>query len=274
MKGSTFCPAKINTFLAVGPPDKTGYHPIRSYFQAISLGDDLAISETDGPDQLICNIDLGLTENTLTKTLRLLRELLPIPNLRMELTKRIPMESGLGGGSSNAAGLLRILKAIMKHDLPDLLMDDVALAVGADVPFFLIGGRAKAEGYGEILTPLVDLPTQHLLIARPEVGIATGPAYRALDAIDRPWRDFPASTSELYNDFERIEPCECSELAERLQVHGASGALMSGSGSAVFGIFPDNFSAEFAREKLHAEGWRNLWVAHTLDRASCISTTF
>ncbi|MEZ5162896.1 MAG: 4-(cytidine 5'-diphospho)-2-C-methyl-D-erythritol kinase [Fimbriimonadaceae bacterium] len=263
----------MNTFLSVGPPDKTGYHPIRSIFQAISLGDDLTISETDGPDQLICNIDLGPVENTLTKTLRLLRELLPIPSLRMELTKRIPAESGLGGGSSDAAGLLRILKANMKHDLPDILMDDVALAVGADVPFFLVGGRAKAEGYGEILTPLYDLPTQHLLIARPEVGVATGPAYRALDAMDRPWRDFPSDSTELYNDFERVSHCECGELAERLQVYGASGALMSGSGSAVFGYFADQATAESAREKLLAEGWKNLWVAHTLDRASCILTT-
>ena len=164
-------PAKVNTFLSVGPPDASGYHPLRSYFAAISLADTVRI--TPGTRmEITCNWPDLPAENTLTKVLRLLRELSEVPPCHIELIKAIPAESGLGGGSSDAAALLRGLHRLYPDHWPAEFMTAVAQAVGADVPFFLIGGLARAEGYGEKLTPLPDAPRRWLVVVAGAVLLA------------------------------------------------------------------------------------------------------
>lgn len=276
MKIETICPAKVNLFLAVGPPDVSGMHPLRTVFQAISLADRLVIEDSPtGQDELICNWPGMPENNTLTKTLRLLRELVPVPRLRMTLTKSIPAESGMGGGSSNAAGLLRCLQAINPGWIPDFVAHSVAAAVGADVPFFLTGGCARGEGYGEQITALPDGEPRWLVVIRPNEGVSTPAAYRALDAMDREWRAYPPDPwTALFNDFERVAPCMCGEIAERLQVHGAEGALLSGSGSAVFGWFSSEAEAAQALGALQNENLGDLWLARTLTREESLWTTW
>jgi len=257
------CPAKINTFLAVGPPDATGYHPIRTIFQAISLCDTLTVSDEslepaavavrheDKRLTLTCDWE-GLPEdNTIAKARRLLSEYGDLPHLWVHLEKRIPHESGLGGGSSDAAGLLRAASSFAMAPFAAIELHDVAIAVGADVPFFLVGGKARGEGYGEKLTPAPDDPERWLVVAKPDVGCSTAGAYQALDANPYPWRHFPEG-DELYNDFERVMPCESDDWMEHLQLLGATGVGLSGSGSAVFGFFADQGSAERAHEDLSA----------------------
>lgn len=264
----TLCPAKINLFLAVGPIDSRGYHPLRTTFQAISLADELDIEWNAAEPGFFCSDPSVPEDNTVTKTLRLLGEIVALPPLRITLTKHVPAESGLGGGSSDAAGLLRIVGR--RYSLPPAELAGIALAVGADVPFFLLGGAAHAEGYGEKLTPLPDRPPEWLVIARPPVGCPTGPAYRALDALTYDWREFPTS-DVLYNDFERVAPCESIELIERLQVHGARDAALSGSGSAVFGRFADEAMANRAADLVREEGLGQAWVCHTLSRSESLA---
>lgn len=259
-------PAKVNLFLAVGPPDRRGYHPLRTIFQAIGLYDTIEISAGEGGHEVTFDDPSIPESNTLTRTLRLLSEVMPLPPLRVHVRKGIPSESGLGGGSSDAAALMRAARRISGLTVPDGEMAGIALAVGADVPFFLMGGRARAEGYGEKLVPLPDAPKEWLVIARPGVGCATGPAFARLDALTYEWRGFPSS-DELYNDFERVAPCESLDLIERLQVHGARDAALSGSGSAVFGRFTSEESAERAADRLRAERVGQVWVAPTLTRA-------
>lgn len=263
------CPAKVNLFLAVGPPHRNGYHPLRTVFQAVGLFDTLEVTLSSGDHEVVFeNADVP-AENTLTKTLRYVDEIAAVPRLRIVVRKEIPMESGLGGGSSDAAGLLRLVKRLVKGDIPEGELASIATTVGADVPFFLVGGRARAEGYGERLTPLEDAPTEWLVIVRPEVGCPTGAAYRALDALSYPWREFPAG-DELYNDFERVAPCESLDLMDRLRVHGARDAALSGSGSAVFGRFQDEALAQRAGAQLRSEGFGALWVAPTLRRSESL----
>ncbi len=262
MKWITRCPAKINTFLAVGPVDSRRYHPIRSIFQAVSLVDELTVEIAEEPSLEVEGMVLP-PENTLTKALRLYRELIDLPPLRIHLRKEIPAQAGLGGGSTDAAGLLRILRRI-EPDVPWDHASHVAAAVGADVPFFLVGGMAKATGYGEILEPMSDSPRQWLVIAQPAESCSTVAAYQALDAKPYPWRDFPADLQELYNDFERVAPCGSLDLIERLQIHGCSRAGLTGSGSAVFGFCPDEVTAESVAAKL--EGAVFVRVCHTLTR--------
>lgn len=263
MTWSVRCPAKVNLFLSVAPPDSSGYHPIRTVFQAIGLFDTLTLSDDVDETRVECDWPGLPAENTLTKALRLIRELVELPPLRIRLQKSIPAESGLGGGSSDAAGLLRVVRRIVGGDLPWGEAEQVAAAIGADVPFFLVGGRAKGEGYGEILTPLDDLPQEWLLIVRPDVGVSTAEAYGRLDRSPRDWLPFPSDPRSLHNDFEGVAPHESLEWIERLKSAGADGALLCGSGSAVFGRFPTRAAAEAAQSSLSPT---SSWVASMLTR--------
>ena len=259
------CPAKVNLFLAVGPKDSLGYHPLRTIFQTVDLCDTLDISTNAQYTEIVCEWADLPHENTLTKTFRLLQEVVKLPPLRIGLTKRIPAESGLGGGSSDAAGLIKAAMRLAPN-IPKAELLSIASAVGADVPFFLVGGRAKAEGYGEKLTPLPDGSSEWLTIVRPEVGCGTAESYEKLDELRYAWREFPAG-DELYNDFERVAPSECTHLIERLQVYGARDSGLTGSGSAVFGRFTSEESAQFAKAAIRGEGYAHCWAVRTLDRA-------
>lgn len=241
------CPAKINTFLAVGTPDERGWHPLRTIFQAIDLCDTLAIEPAEA-DEVTFSVPGVPAKNTVTEALRLLREHRDVPPQRIRVEKRIPSESGLGGGSSDGAGILRHFG----QDLPRETLLEVALQIGADVPFFLFGGRARAEGYGERLEPLPDLPRRWLVLARPEQGCPTAEMFRKLDEKSRSFADFPEEDL-LYNDFERVAPCASLDLIERLQVHGAEDAALTGSGSVVFGRFANEEQAKAAEEAMRRE---------------------
>ena len=242
---------------------------MRTVFQAVGLFDDLEISAAT-EDVIVCDWAGLPADNTMTKALRLLRELAPIPPLRIELTKRIPSEAGLGGGSSDAAGIIRFARKNYSDTVSARFAREVAIAVGADVPFFLVGGRARGTGYGEVLEALPDKPSSWLLIVKPEESVSTAEAYRALDSAPREWMEF---SDEPYNDFERVAPCVCGEIAERLQVHGASHALLCGSGSAVYGAFGDEPSALRAKVSMATEGFSDSWVAPTLTREESLWTS-
>lgn len=249
------CPAKINLALRVGPPEPDGYHPLSTIFQAVGLCDDLLVEESAEDSLHVEGVDLP-RDNTLTLALEAARKKACIPALSMSLTKRIPAESGLGGGSSDAAGLLRCLAAHYELSAEDA--HACARQVGADVPFFLVGGRAKGEGRGDILTPMPDASTQWCLIARPEVGVSTPAAYRALDAANR-----SASLEPLEgNDFELVCPPECTALIEQMQSLGVRQANLSGSGSAVFGLFESKRQARASAEHFGVP----TWIAPTLTR--------
>ena len=263
------CPAKLNLFLAVGPKDDRGWHPLRTIFQTIALFDTLT-AEPGYEDQVLSNAVWLPAENTAFKALQLAREHLEFPRLNIHLQKSIPAESGLGGGSSDAAAVLRLANSLSRDPLDREGLIRLGARIGADVPFFLIGGRAKAEGYGEWLTPSADPPTSYLLVARPRFGCSTPQMYKALDAQQYTWREFPEG-DELYNDFLRVAPQECHVLVERLLTFGALDASLTGSGSAVFGRFENLTAAETAESLLKAEGWEHLWATRTLGRAESLS---
>jgi 4-diphosphocytidyl-2-C-methyl-D-erythritol kinase len=262
------CPAKLNLFLSVGPVDFRGYHPLRTIFQAVDLCDTLEITVSDR-NEVLCDNPAVPSENTVTRTLRLLSEVVNLPPLRIVLRKVIPAQSGLGGGSSDAAGLMRAAEQIAKLPIPRAELFGLAQTIGADVPFFLVGGRAKAEGYGEILSPLPDAAPDWFVIVRPDVGCDTKAAYQRLDEKPYVWRAF-LDGDQLYNDFERVAPCESLDLIERLQVHGARDAALSGSGSAVFGRFELEADARKAEQQLRLEGVPHVWVARSLSRAESL----
>lgn len=256
------CPAKVNLFLSVGDKDETGYHPIRTIFQTVSLADELEIG-TSSKDSFECDAAFVPEENTVTKAWRLSREYVDLPRLAIKLQKRIPAQSGLAGGSSDAAGLLAALVKLTGGALSYENALEVAAAVGSDVPFFLKGGKARATGYGEKLESLEDPATQWLVIAMPEKGVSTIEAYRRLDAHPRELRDFPSHCRDSTNDFELVAPQDSLHLILQLKNSGAEFARLSGSGSAVFGFFDCRATAERVAAEMQSSTVRT-WSCRTV----------
>lgn len=262
-----FCPAKLNLFLSVGPPDQIGYHPLRTMFQAVSLGDELLVRPAN-EFSIECDWDGLPEENTLTKVIRMYRELYSVPKISIKLVKKIPEKSGLGGGSSDAAGLLRLLYFLDQRGI-DSFAEDVALAVGADVPFFLTGGRALGEGYGERLTALEDSAVEWYVLLRPKVGINTSAAFRILDGSTREFLTFDESRLG-HNDFHLVAPRESLGLVEQLKGYGARYAMMTGSGSAVFGSFESETQAQAVANQFDAAELELVNVCHSLGRGDSL----
>jgi len=265
------CPAKINLFLSVGPLEPTGYHPIRTVYQAIGLFDRLHVSDEAGSAALHCDWPGLPPENTLTKTLRLVAELAEVPPLSLRLEKRIPPGAGLGGGSSNAAGLLRALLRLMEGRFSERDARDVASAVGVDVSFFLVGGTASGEGYGEIVKLLPDRGRRWLVVAMPDETCSTAEAYARLDGLPRALREPSDDDEELQNDFEAVAPESSRKLIVRLKQIGSYAAGLCGSGSAAFGFFRNAVSAYAAAETLRAEGYPFVEPCQTLTRAESMA---
>lgn len=277
--------AKINWSLEVLGKRPDGYHEVRTLLQTVSLHDDLhfELSE-DGAVSLSCdNSDVPTDSgNLIVRAAHALRERCKVKQgARVRLEKRIPIKAGLGGASSNAAVSLLALKDLwqVKLDVGGLL--EIAAKLGADVPFFLLGGCIRATGTGTTLSPLRSSPEptrQHLIVITPNAEIPTVVAYNALDSralttknanpilsvsqseantrYSQPW---PLENS-LENDFESvifdIEP-EIRRTKETLLQAGALGALLAGSGSSVFGIFADEEDQQRAATEIQLEaGWR------------------
>ncbi|MBL8064298.1 MAG: 4-(cytidine 5'-diphospho)-2-C-methyl-D-erythritol kinase [Chthonomonadaceae bacterium] len=247
------CPAKINLFLSVGQQDGRGYHPIRTAFQAVSLCDTLIVEPSE-QDEFTCNDPSVPKDNTVTKAWRLVLEHVSLPKLAVTLSKAIPSQAGLGGGSSDAAGMLRAAMKLSRGQLGDREAHEIACAIGADVPFFLTGGLALAEGYGEALQPIPDEPRQSIWILVPPVGVSTAVAYRALDSSPRALFEIPPNPFHGPNDFLTVAPPESAWAVDWLYKNGATFASLSGSGSAAFGVMPPDAATQGHAETEELEG--------------------
>lgn len=265
--------AKVNYALDVVGVRADGYHEIRTVMQSISLADVVTVERVNSGFELRVepeNPGIGpREENTAYLAWRLLCELrgVELP-ARVTLRKNVPAGAGLGGGSSDAAAVLRGLDELFGLGLSAEELRTTGARIGADVPFCLAGGTALAEGVGECLTPAPAPPDHRLLVVKSPRGADTGKVYRAYDkgsvrrgdTADRVLGalrsgDLAALAGALGNDlapFTKVELPEVAELEERLLEAGALGASMTGSGSAVYGLFRDEEAAGRAREKVGA----------------------
>ena len=200
-------------------------------------------------------------DNTVTRALRRVREIAVLPDLGLKLAKRIPAMAGLGGGSSDAAGLLRIVRAICPN-IPKHEFEAVARSIGADVPFFLTGGRARGSGYGDVIEPLPDLPERWLVLTWPNEGCGTASMYARLDQDRRAGAEWKPRPGWIENDFHLVAPPPCLELIEALAGHGLFPVGLSGSGSAAFGFADGEGQAKEA-----ARAFPAAIAARTLPRA-------
>jgi 4-diphosphocytidyl-2-C-methyl-D-erythritol kinase len=279
-----FAPAKINLGLEVIRRRRDGYHDIETLFQTLDFGDELSFhprSET-GSFQLDLEGLLAPSghENLVTQTWELMRDRAGAnpPGLRILLNKHIPMGAGLGGGSTDAAATILALNRFWELNLtqPELL--EIAVQLGSDVPFLLNGGTALGRGRGEVLEALPPLRKGAFLLVNPGISVSSAWAYEQIKMglTRNPYRisveqvkafltRFPVPGMVLKNRLEDVVyPAYpvLGEIEEALAEAGAVQVSMSGSGSTLFGTFPDLRSAEEAREGL--EGKWTSWVARPL----------
>ena len=281
--------AKLNLELRVGPVQADGYHPLRTVFQSIALHDVLEVTLRRGPFALTCDDSAVPTDgrNLVSKAASALWELTgrggEPRGVAVHLTKQVPMQAGLGGGSADAAAALVALARVWRARLAPAALLGVARGLGADVPYFLVGGTALGLGRGDEVYPLEDIEARHVVLALPGFGVSTADAYRWFDA-DRPTSAHQARTGvgtvfpawkgtglAVVNDLEapvaRRHP-EIASIRDALAEAGARAAAMTGSGSAVFGLFAREGAARAAARAV-AEAGHTAILTRTVDRRAC-----
>lgn len=259
--------AKINLTLDVTGKLPNGYHTVEMIMQSIDLSDRVTVSLNDTRKlSMTCNRnDLSVAEDNLAiRAARLFLEHCDICDIGVEiaLEKNIPMQAGMAGGSTDAAAVLIGLNELLEQNLSREELCVLGLKLGADVPYCICGETMLAEGIGEVLSTLPKMPKCTVLVCKPPVGVPTPEIYRAID--EAPIAEHPQTqemiTALYAQDLNAIGKLLCNvmepvtagkhpviyDIKQTMLDHGALGALMSGSGSAVFGLYHSHDDAKKA----------------------------
>lgn len=282
--------AKLNLTLDILGTRPDGYHELDMVMQAVSLCDDVTLTAGAGaPWVLTCEDEGGKPlsgipcdgRNLAWKAAQIFFRAadLPDPGLKIHIVKRIPEQAGLAGGSADAAAVLRGLNALYGEPFGTEALCDLGAQCGSDVPFCVLGGTARVKGRGEVLSPMPLGTMQHYVICKPDFGISTPKLFALSDQY--PAQEHPDPETLLSylraNDNESAGPLLCNVLEpvaamehprilailEELLEAGACGARMTGSGSAVFGLFPDESSAKQAEMRLKEKDY-SVFYAHSV----------
>lgn len=265
MKLEIKCFAKINLGLDVLGKREDGYHDIKTVMQSIDLFDTMEIRRTYGGVVIESNRDdLPRNEDNLVyKVWNLMKEKYSLDGgVYFYIDKNIPMGGGLAGGSSNAAGALAGINKLWNLNLDKQELEELGSSLGADIPFCLNGGSLLAEGIGDRFTKRLDFKNVDILLVNPNIHISTKDVYEGLElgdaseSIDRivkaiESKDLEQVSSNLYNKLEENvlnRFCEIGVIKEDIVKSGGLGALMSGSGSTVFGIFDNRKNMSACRD--------------------------
>lgn len=259
--------AKINLGLNVVSKREDGYHNIETVFYPIPLHDALEIKKMgdEFPSEFPCDlkitgnaVECNEQENLVVKAYNLLAKDFTLPRVHAHLYKQIPSQAGLGGGSSDAAFMIRLLDSRFRMNIGNSEMEKYAAKLGADCAFFITSEPAFATGIGDVLSPVNvcdnNLKEHHLVLVKPDVQVSTKDAYSRISpkCPAKSCREVvaqPISTwkEELSNDFEEsvfAQHPELADIKQRLYALGADYAQMSGSGSSLFGLFHENIAKE------------------------------
>ena len=256
--------SKINLALNIEGTLPNGYHSIKTVFQQVSLSDEISMEFGKSGVSLTCS-EAKIPSDERNIAYRAAVSFYDATGISdgvaIHIEKRIPSEAGLAGGSADAAAVLKGMNAHYGNPLSDERLMELGLALGADVPFCILGGTALAEGVGEILTPIESKIKEKVLIVKPKVGVSTPWAYKELDKkgftpvdvqkviASLKNGDFLSLCKSMGNVFEQVvlpEFGEVKAVKEKLLSIGATGAMMSGSGTAVFAFFEDDNALENA----------------------------
>ncbi|HEY3347156.1 MAG TPA: 4-(cytidine 5'-diphospho)-2-C-methyl-D-erythritol kinase [Nitrospirota bacterium] len=270
-------PAKVNLLLRVIGKRPDGYHELQSIMQALELADELTLERIPGPGiTLTCDspeVPLGPANLVWKAADAVMREAGIAEGVRIHLVKNTPTAAGMGGGSSDAAATLKGMVLLFGLDIPDARLRQIALGLGADVPFFLSWPCAMAEGVGEVLTELSPPDETFIVAVNPGFPVSTGWVFSSLTfELTNTYNGIRLSHSGglsgkdartvapyLRNDLERVTAVkypQINEIKGRLVEFGAFGALMSGSGPTVFGVFGSEQEAESAARRIARPDWK------------------
>ena len=258
-------PAKVNYRLDVLRRRADGYHDLRMVMQRIDLSDLIDITVTDSPGiSATCGKD-GVPDGPGNIAWRAADLLLQASGSKagvaVNITKRIPVAAGLGGGSSDGAAVLMGLNQLLGLGFTDRQLMDIGVKLGADVPFFIFKKTALAEGIGEVLSAMEQVPPAWLVVINPNIHVSTAWVYQNLqltttrneNIISRFYESITDICASLSNDLETVTIRRypiIAQIKELLCSAGACGALMSGSGPTVFGVFQDESAARKAAAEL------------------------
>lgn len=248
----SFPNAKINLGLHITGKRKDGYHEIETCMVPLPLFDALEMILDKNPGWNSSGLDIPgeSKDNLILKAEKLMRKDFPaLPNLNIHLHKNIPMGAGLGGGSADGAFALKLMNNLFDLHLDDFFLEEYAEKLGSDCPFFIENTPKIARGRGEILDPIdLSLKGTYLVLINPEIHVGTKEAYAGITPappkvkLEEVLADRSRWKAELVNDFEpsvfETFP-EIGEIKEKMYSYGAFYAAMSGSGSSVFGLFPE-----------------------------------
>lgn len=271
MKITVNAPAKINLYLDILGRREDGYHDVEMVMQTVSLCDTVTVTRTKHENiNLTCSVPIPgpVERNTAYLAAQAFFERANIfnPGIDIHIKKRIPICAGLAGGSADAAAVLNALNQLFDTNISKEELAKLGKKIGADVSFCVHGGTMLATGTGTTLEALPAMPMCHFVIVKPSIAISTKAAYEASDASasskNTSSRDIISAITandlhgvakSLYNRFEEVLVLdEIEKIKFLLTQHGALNASMSGSGSAVFGIFEDELQAIKCKEALSA----------------------
>lgn len=263
--------AKINLTLDVTGKLPNGYHTVKMIMQTIGLHDDVTVTRGTGEGSaMTCNLSFLPTDdsNLAVRAAKLFFEQTGVScdGVHIAMEKRIPVAAGLAGGSTNAAAVLRALNTLYETGLSVDELCEIGLKIGADVPYCIRGGSMLAEGIGELLSPLPPMPDCHVVVCKPPFSVITAKVYARMNGGNLPVRpdtngmiaalaagDYFGICHRLFNVMEEVtggDYAEISEIENTLLDAGADGAVMSGSGPTLFGLFSDADKAARAAERL------------------------
>lgn len=280
MKVTELAPAKLNLTLEVGEKRADGYHEVQSVMSCAGLYDEIVMeSGTGGGITMTCDCgELGCDETNLcvrAAKLFFAKTGIACDGLHIDLKKRIPMEAGLGGGSADAAAVLRGLRKLYNPEMMIKELERMAIELGSDVPFCVRSVTAMVRGKGEQQLKLPKLPLCWFVLCKPDFSLSTAEMYAKIDgakpaaAIDTlgltkalEYQDMLEISDRLGNQFEAVleQDSEIFAIKKKLLALGARNACMSGSGSAVYGLFTEEETAKAAAEELK-KTYPQTWLA-------------
>ncbi len=272
--------AKLNLALAVLGKREDGYHNMEMLMQSVSLHDTLRLARAEDGVRLFCSrSDLSVGDNIASRAAELFFQFTGRKGgAEIHLEKEIPLQAGMAGGSADAAAVLTGLNFLYDAGLSQDQLSALGVKLGADVPFCLTGGTAHVTGMGERVAPVSPLPSCYFVIVKPEAGISTGAAFQAVDNctalrkvdVSRAlkgvsYADMHEIAVSMDNTFEQVTALdEVFDIKRRLLQKGALGSLMSGSGSAVFGLFQEKAAAIAACEAF-SPLYRDVYLTEPVD---------
>ncbi len=288
MKLTVRAPAKINLTLdVVGVRESDGYHLLQTVMQTVGCTDEITMSLADEPGVRLHMSNPRLPtddRNTAVCAARAFLEAAGLDErrvgLELSVRKRIPVQAGMAGGSADAAGVLVGLDRLFRTGMPRKKLCAIGAQIGADVPFCVMGGTARGEGIGTELTPLPALPDCRIVVAKPYGGVSTAAAYQAIDRVQPTAfvhpdhagmeaalhaRDLAGVGARLCNLFEQAaDDAQIRQIRQIMERFAPLGSQMTGSGSAVFALFPPDADVsgcvaalrEVCREVFTCRPWR------------------